>query len=156
VVSTGGGVKGIGLVLYAFQSSIRAATKPLSLVPMLEAFRHAVHAAGYSWAGFRHLFKTELAARIEVGIAVLALIWLLVLGRPVRDFAILAILFCILISVEALNTAIERIVDRLSPELSDFGKVAKDLGSAAVFAMLSAGGVFLAAVTADAAGLISF
>jgi len=123
---------------------------------MLEAFRHAVHAAGYSWAGFRHLFKTELAARIEVGIAVLALIWLLVLGRPVRDFAILAILFCILISVEALNTAIERIVDRLSPELSDFGKVAKDLGSAAVFAMLSAGGVFLAAVTADAAGLISF
>lgn len=156
MVPTGGGVKGIGLVLCDFQSTIRAAAQPLSLVPMLEAFRHAVHAAGYSLAGFRHLFKTELAARIEVGIAGLAVIWLVVLGRPVRDFVILAVLFCILISVEALNTAIERIVDRLSPELSDFGKVAKDLGSAAVFAMLSAGGVFLAAVTADAAGLISF
>lgn len=126
------------------------------MVPMLEAFRHSVHAAGYSWAGFRHLFKTELAARIEVAVAVLALIWLLVLARPVRDFVILAMLFCVLISIEALNTAVERIVDRLSPELSDFGKVAKDLGSAAVFALLSAGGLFLAAVTADAAGLISF
>ena len=52
-------------------------------------------------------------------------------------------------SVEALNTAIERIVDRESPEISEFAKVTKDLGSTAVFFLLTAAGVFLAAVTAD-------
>ena len=123
---------------------------------MLKAFRHVVHAAGYSLAGFRHLFQSELAARIEAGAGLLSVIWLILLGRPVRDYVILAIIFCVLISVEALNTAVERIVDRLSPELSDFGKVAKDLGSAAVFAMLAAAGIFLLAVTADTLGLIAF
>lgn len=122
---------------------------------MPRAFRHVVHAAGYSLAGLRHLLKSELAARLEVFAALAALAWLAVLGRPVRDFVILAILFCILMAVEALNTAIERIVDRLSPEISEFGKVTKDLGSAAVFAMLAASGIFLLAVTADAAGLIA-
>lgn len=123
---------------------------------MLKSFRHVVHAAGYSLAGFRHLFRSELAARIEVGAGILAVLWLLVLGRPLRDFVIILILFCILVSVEALNTAIEVIVDRVSPERSEFGKVAKDLGSAAVFAMLSAAGIFLLAVTAESFGLIAF
>ncbi|SDB44548.1 diacylglycerol kinase [Bauldia litoralis] len=123
---------------------------------MLKAFRHVVHAAGYSVAGFGHLFRHELAARLEIGAGILSFVWLIVLGRPFRDYIILLILFCVLISVEALNTAVERIVDKLSPEISEFGKNAKDLGSAAVFAMLAAAGIFLVAVTADSAGLIAF
>jgi diacylglycerol kinase (ATP) len=122
---------------------------------MLEAFRHIVHAAANSFAGLRHLLATELAARIEIGVSALAFIWLLVLGRGIADFAILLVLFCILMSVEALNTAIERIVDRESPEISEFAKVTKDLGSTAVFFLLAASGVFLIAVTADSAGLIA-
>ncbi len=121
---------------------------------MLKAFNHVVHAAGYSLAGFSHLFRTELAARLEIVAGILAIAWLIVLGRPIRDYVVILILFCILIAVEALNTAVERIVDRLSPELSEFGKVAKDLGSAAVFAMLAAAGVYLIAVTAEDFGLI--
>lgn len=123
---------------------------------MLKAFRHVVHAAGYSVAGFRHLFSTELTARLEIGLGVFALALLFVLGRPIRDYVILVILLCMLIAVEALNSAAERIVDRLSPEISEFGKVTKDLGSAAVFAVLTATGVFLVAVIADALGLIVF
>ncbi|MCP4380664.1 MAG: diacylglycerol kinase [Hyphomicrobiales bacterium] len=122
---------------------------------MLRAFRHVVHAAGYSAAGLRHLFRTERAARLEIGAAFVAIVWLVVLGRPVRDYVVIVILLCLLIAVEALNSAVERIVDRLSPESSDFAKAAKDLGSAAVLAMLTAAGVFLVAVTADEAGLIS-
>jgi diacylglycerol kinase (ATP) len=122
---------------------------------MLRAFRHVVHAAGYSLAGFRHLFRSEYAARLEIAAVAAGFVWLIVLRRPIRDFVILAMLFCILMSLEALNTAVERIVDRLSPELSDFAEIVKDLGSAAVFAMLSAAVIFLLAVTADAAGLIA-
>lgn len=122
---------------------------------MLRAFRHVVHAAGYSLAGFRRLFRSEYAARLEIAAVAAGFVWLIVLRRPIRDFVILAMLFCILMSLEALNTAVERIVDRLSPELSDFAEIVKDLGSAAVFAMLSAAVIFLLAVTADAAGLIA-
>ena len=111
---------------------------------MLKAFRHVVHAAGYSLAGFRHLFQSELAARIEAGAGLLSVIWLILLGRPVRDYVILAIIFCALISVEALNTAVERIVDRLSPDYSEFARVTKDLGSFAVMCLLLANGLFAA------------
>lgn len=122
---------------------------------MVEVFRHIVHAARNSLAGLRHLLATELAARIDVAAAILAFLWLLILGRGSGDFVILAVLFCILMSVETLNTAIERIVDRESPEISEFAKVTKDLGSTAVFFILLAAGIFLLAVTADSAGLIA-
>jgi len=42
------------------------------------------------------------------------------------------ILFLILAAFEAVNTTIDPLVDRLSPDISDFGKHAKDLGSFAV------------------------
>ncbi len=106
-------------------------------------------------AGLKHLMATEHAARIDIVVSVLAALWLLILGRGIGDFVILAVLFCILMCVEALNTAIERIVDRTSPEISDFGRVTKDLGSTAVFFVLVAAGIFLLAVTADSIGLIT-
>jgi diacylglycerol kinase (ATP) len=122
---------------------------------MLEAFRHIVHAAGYSMAGLVYLLRQELAARIELAAVALALLWFLALGRPLVDFLILLILACILFSVEALNTAIEEVVDKISPERSEFGKKAKDLGSTAVFFMLTAGGLYVAAVTAKAFGWLA-
>ena len=123
---------------------------------MLEAFRHIVHATAYSMAGLRYLLKSELAARIEAVIVVLAFAWFAVLGRDVADFLGLAVIACVLMSVEALNTAIEDVVDKLSPEQSVFARGAKDLGSTAVFFMLTAGGLYIAANTAEAFGLIAY
>jgi len=122
---------------------------------MVSAFRHIVHAGRNSLAGLRHLLATERAARIDVVASALAFAWLLVLGRGIGEFVILGVLFCILMCVEALNTAIERIVDRTSPEISEFGRVTKDMGSTAVFFILCAAGVFLLAVSADSAGWIA-
>jgi len=121
---------------------------------MLEAFRHIVHAAGYSMAGFAFMLRSEVSARIEIAAVALALLWLAVLGRPLSNFLVLAMLACFLLALEAMNTAIEVVVDKISPEQSKFGKHAKDLGSTAVFLTLAAGGLYLAAVTADAFGLI--
>ena len=52
--------------------------------------------------------------------------------------------FVLLIAVEALNTAIEVIIDRISPEWSEAARQAKDLGSLAVMCMLIAHGFMLA------------
>lgn len=121
---------------------------------MLEAFRHIVHAAGYSFAGLVFMVRSEISARIEVVVIALAFLWLAVLGRSISDFLILAMVACLLLAVEALNTAIEVVVDRLSPEKSEFAKTTKDLGSTAVFFILSASGLFIAAVTADSFGFL--
>lgn len=123
---------------------------------MLEAFRHVVHAAGYSMAGLRYLLRSELAARIEIAVSAAALVWFLILGASLGQIVVLLLLFCILMSVEALNTAIEVIVNHLSPDYSDFAKAAKDLASVAVFCMLAAGAIYVAYVTATRLGFVAF
>ena len=123
---------------------------------MLEAFRHFVHAAGYSAAGMRHMFTTQIAARMELGAGVAAFLWLLLLRRSVGEIFILMILFCVVFAIEALNTSIERIIDQLSPQTSEFARIAKDLGSAGVFFSLLAAGIYVLALSADAAGFIAF
>jgi diacylglycerol kinase (ATP) len=121
---------------------------------MLEAFRHIVHAAGYSMAGVVFMMRSEISARIHAVVVLLAALWLVFLGRPFSNYLILLMLACILFALEAVNTAIEVVVDKLSPEHSKFAKTVKDLGSAAVFFILSAGGLFLAAVTAESFGFV--
>jgi len=122
---------------------------------MLKALRHVVYAAGYSMAGLVYMMRSEIAARSEVVAVALAILWLAVLGRPISNYLVLLMLACILFAVEAVNTAIEVLVDRLSPEQSNFAKIVKDLGSTAVFFLLAASGLYLAAVTAEAFGIIS-
>lgn len=121
---------------------------------MLKALRHIVHATGYSMAGLVFMMRSEISARIHVVVVILAVLWLVILGRPLSDYLILLTLACFLFALEAINTAIEVVADKLSPEHSDFAKTVKDLGSAAVFFILTAGGLYLASVTADAFGLI--
>ena len=82
------------------------------------------------------LLKSEMASRIEVYgfIWTLGIFW--VIGASLSSAFIALILFLLLLSAEALNTAVEVIIDRISPEISDVGKQAKDLGSFAVFCLL--------------------
>ena len=121
---------------------------------MLETLRHVVQATGYSIAGGSHLVGRELAARIEIAISALAVAWLLFLKSSIGEILVFLLLVCMLISIEALNTCVELIADQVSPHHSAFAKAAKDLGSFAVFLMLMAGGVYIAAITADRVGLI--
>lgn len=122
---------------------------------MLKPFQHIVHAVGYSMSGLVYLLRNEVAARLELLAIIVALLWFFALGRPFFDYLILLVIGCVSLSIEALNTAIEEVVDKISPDRSDFAKAAKDLGSTAVFFMLTAGGLYVAAVTADSFGLIA-
>lgn len=92
---------------------------------------HAVDAAGYSLAGLRRLWG-ETAARQEMAFGAVAVAVLLGAGATAAELGIFAILFLILLAAEAINTAIEVLVDRISPEWSQMAKDAKDLGSLAV------------------------
>ncbi len=71
---------------------------------------------------------------------------LLVSGASAGHFLGFLILFCAMLAAEALNTAIEALVDHLSPEWSQMAKDAKDLGSLAVALLILANIAYLAAV----------
>ncbi|NTJ42617.1 diacylglycerol kinase [Agrobacterium larrymoorei] len=105
-------------------------------------FKHLFAAARYSMQGFERLWK-EAAFRHEVlafgaGLMILGLV-----GVPFAHYLIFVVLMLLLFCVEALNTAIEEIVDRVSPEFSSAARNAKDLGSFAVFCLLLANGGFV-------------
>ena len=103
---------------------------------------HLLAAATYSAAGLRRLLQ-ESAFRQEAALGVLALIALALLGVAPARIAGFVVLFLVLVAVEALNTAIEVLVDHLSPEWSEFARDAKDLGSLAVGAVLVGNAVYL-------------
>lgn len=110
--------------------------------------RHFIAAAGYSWQGFLRLIR-ESAFRHELVAFIAGLILLLLLGVGLLKLTIFVILMLALFATEAINTAIEELVDRVSPEYSQVGKHAKDLGSFAVLCFILINGLYLAAVIAD-------
>jgi diacylglycerol kinase (ATP) len=108
----------------------------------LTGFAHFVAAATYSAGGLSRMWK-EAAFRQEVAAGGgLALVYFWV-GVDLATALTATILFLLLIAVEALNTAIEEIVDRISPEISETGRHAKDLGSLAVFCVIVANSLLL-------------
>ncbi|MGG6897201.1 MULTISPECIES: diacylglycerol kinase [Rhizobium] len=104
--------------------------------------RHFFAAASYSWGGFQRLLQ-EAAFRQELLFAGISLILLIVVGASVGEIIIAVVLFLGVFAVEAMNTAVEEVIDRISPEISNVGKHAKDLGSFAVLCMLVASGLYL-------------
>ena len=107
--------------------------------------RHLLAAGGYSLGGLRRLWA-ETAFRHEAQGGVAALALLLWSGATLHDLLGFAVLFLLLVAAEALNTAVEEIVDHLSPGWSTMARNAKDLGSLAVLCAVVANGLYLAAV----------
>jgi diacylglycerol kinase (ATP) len=106
-----------------------------------------IHAAGYSLAGLRSAHRFESAFRQEFWLAVVMLPAAFWLGRGWVEVALLAGSVLLVLIVELLNSAIEATVDRVSLELHDLAKRAKDYGSAAVLlSLLLAASVWAAAL----------
>ncbi len=106
---------------------------------------HFLAAASYSQAGARRLWR-EAAFRQEVlGLALLLVVFALI-GASAAEVLGLILLGLAVLAVEALNTAIEELVDHLSPGWSEFAKNAKDMGSFAVACALTATGLYAAFV----------
>ncbi|SIQ10646.1 diacylglycerol kinase (ATP) [Rhizobium sp. RU35A] len=100
---------------------------------------HVFAAASYSLGGARRLWG-ETAFRHELLVYAILNIVYLAIGASFFIFFAGLILFLVLVAMEALNTAVEEIVDRISPEFSVVARHAKDLGSFAVFCLLLANG----------------
>jgi diacylglycerol kinase (ATP) len=105
--------------------------------PRKSGVAHFFAAAGYSLGGLRRLSR-ESAFRQEVALVAGLVVVLVVFGASVPEVLGLVAFGLALVAVEALNTALEVLVDHLSPGWSQFAKEAKDLGSLAVACTIGA------------------
>ena len=113
-----------------------------------------IHAAGYSAQGLAAAYRHESAFRQECWLAVLLVPAAFWLGRTWVEVALLAGSAMLVLIVELLNSAVEAAVDRVSLELHDLAKIAKDFGSAAVMlALLLCGSIWAAALWSRLVGL---
>jgi diacylglycerol kinase (ATP) len=99
-------------------------------------FRRICNAFLYSLDGFKAAFKHEDAFRQEILLSLILFPLAFWLGKTGVEKALLAGSILLVLIVELLNSGIEAIVDKASPETHELAKRAKDMGSAAVFLSL--------------------
>ncbi len=94
-------------------------------------------ALGYSFDGLGAAWKHEAAFRQEALLAIILVPLGLWLGQTGVERAVLAGSVLLVMVIELLNSGLEAIVDRASPERHELAKRAKDTGSAAVLLALA-------------------
>jgi diacylglycerol kinase (ATP) len=102
---------------------------------------------GYAFEGLGYALRTQRNLKVHCVIALAVLVVGLLLGISLDQWAVLAVMVGLVFQTELTNTAVEAIVDRVSPEFHTLAKVAKDCSAAAVL---------VTAVAAVAVGLLIF
>jgi diacylglycerol kinase (ATP) len=101
--------------------------KPRGLTRLFNAFGNSVR-------GFTGAFREEAAFRQELALSLVVIPAGLWLGRTGIERALLVAPMILILIVELLNSAVEAAIDRIGPEHHELSGLAKDIGSAAVFA----------------------
>lgn len=103
-----------------------------------------MRAMQYSEKGIRHAWRDEAAFRQELTLMALLAPLTLWLQLPRLDTVLLLALMALVLMAELLNSGLEAIVDRVTPEFDALAAKAKDCGSAGVFvALLTLAGAWL-------------
>ena len=107
---------------------------------MLKSFRHAID--GILWA-----FRNERNLKIHGVFAILVCVLGFILNINRNDWVVLLLCIAMVLSAELLNTAIEKTLDLLHPQMSDKVKIIKDI---------SAGTVLILSIIAAVIGVVVF
>lgn len=98
----------------------------------------------YAFNGIFTSIKNERNIKIHIVIMILVIIFGIVLKISKTEWLICIILFGLVISMELINSAIEKVVDLVTKEKNEQAKIIKDTAAGAVL------------VTAIAAAIIGF
>lgn len=109
--------------------------------------RKLTHSFDHAFDGLSSAFRNEPNFRIHVCISLIVIIAALLLGSSAIEWLVLIATIFLVFIFELFNTAIEAIVDLVSPDIHPKAKIAKDVSAAAVL---------LSAVLAASIGAIIF
>jgi diacylglycerol kinase len=87
---------------------------------------------GFAIEGVAYILRTQRNARIEFGIATLAVALAAWLGITAVEWAVLVITIALVMALEWINTSLELAVSLASPERHPSAKAAKDVAAACV------------------------
>lgn len=109
--------------------------------------KRLINSFKYAFAGLLSEFKEEKNLKIHIFMMIIVIIAGILFKISTTEWIVCVILFGIVISAELFNTAIERIVDVIMPEINEKAKIIKDI---------SAGAVLIPAICSVIVGLIIF
>ena len=85
--------------------------------------------------GFRTAVRTERNIKVMIGGGIGAIVAGFIVGLDPLSWAIVLVCCGVVISAELLNTAVETVVDLVSPEFHPLAGRAKDIAAAAVWVL---------------------
>src|SRR5579871_2350635 len=100
---------------------------------MMFIINKLIAATRYSLQGLKALFHLEFAFRLELIAVIVLTCFILWIDAELISKLVLFSLLMLLLIIEAINSAIEATVNRISEDIHPLAKRAKDMGSAAVF-----------------------
>lgn len=100
--------------------------------PYIKRSRSLWEAFGHAFDGWRTTLRSQRNARIQVGIAALVVLSAIWVDVPAVGWGLLFLAMGLVFGAELVNTAIEALVDLVSPEKSLLAAKAKDAGAGAV------------------------
>lgn len=106
--------------------------QPLSMSKIREFFISRAHSFEHAFQGWGYVLRTQRNTWIHAFFSILVVLMAFWLQLPVRDWAVLVLTIAMVWTAEFINTALEAVVDLVSPEVHPFAKVGKDVGAAAV------------------------
>lgn len=109
--------------------------------------KNIINSFKYAIQGFISSFKTERNMKIHVLATIIVIILGIILKITLIEWCMIALAIGAVISAELFNTAIETVVDMISPEKNEKAKLAKDISAAAVL---------IVAISAAVVGVIVF
>ncbi|WP_245976774.1 diacylglycerol kinase family protein [Oceanobacillus arenosus] len=101
----------------------------------------------YAWNGILATIKTEANFRLHLVVAILVVICCFIFEITRIEWAIILLTIGLVLVTELTNSAIEKIIDYLRPEIHPAAKVIKDV---------AAGSVLIAAIISVIIGCIIF
>ena len=96
------------------------------------SFKKLIKSFKYAWEGIKSSIKSEQNMKVHILIMELVVLLGLVLNINYYEWLIVLICFMVVISGELFNTAIENVVNLLSPNKNEVAKLSKDIAAGAV------------------------
>lgn len=96
------------------------------------SIKKAIKTFGYAFNGLREVARNEQNFKIHLAAAVIAIALSFLLNVTDVEFLIVIICIAAVMSMEIINTAIEKLCDHISPGRNEKIKAIKDIAAAAV------------------------
>lgn len=90
------------------------------------------HAFACAWDGIAYAARTQRNMKIHFAIAVVAVVLGFVLAIDSASWAVIVLCIACVVAAECFNTALESVVDLVSPQYHDLARHAKDCAAGAV------------------------